>query len=190
MLPLNTGKSGVLPQVLSSLEKDYNVKAVFDAKGKMTLDFSQSKITGTTSQSQIENIVKDITNWKDQTPKGLDILKQRLQDYYRGVEDSGKGDRISTMASNSVKDLIVKAVPEYATMTKNFETVTNELRDITKTLSLSDKAQSQTAVTKLMSVLRDNFPARQDMIKIIEQNTGKNLQAQIAGASLNPLAAK
>jgi len=120
----------------------------------------------------------------------LDILKQRLQDYYRGVEDSGKGDRISTMASNSVKDLIVKAVPEYATMTKNFEKVTNELRDITKTLSLGDKVQSQTAVTKLMSVLRDNFPARQDMIKIIEQNTGKNLQAQIAGASLSPLVAK
>jgi len=69
VLPLNTGKSGVLQQVLSSLEKDYNVKSVFDAKGKMTLDFSQSKITGTTSQSQIENIVKDVTNWKDQTPK-------------------------------------------------------------------------------------------------------------------------
>ena len=48
---------------------------------------------------------------------------------------------------------------------------------------------AQTAITKLSSVLRDNFPARQDMIKIIENYSGKNIQAQIAGSSLNaPLA--
>lgn len=122
----------------------------------------------------------DIKNWKDTTPEGLDILKQRLQDYYRGTPDSAKGDRLSTIASNAVKNKIVQAVPEYAKMTGTFEKLTNDIRDITKTLSLNDKTQAQTAITKLNSVLRDNFPARQDMIKLIEQYTGKNLQGQIA----------
>lgn len=41
-----------------------------------------------------------------------------------------------------------------------------------------------------MSVLKENFPARQDMIKLIEESTGKNIQAQVAGASLQPYMAK
>jgi hypothetical protein len=31
-----------------------------------------------------------------------------------------------------------------------------------------------------MSVLKENFPARQDMVKLIEEATGKNIQAQVA----------
>ena len=170
---------------IKSLKDEYKIWV-----SKKWLDFSQSKITGGTSQSQIENMYKDLLWWKDNTPEGLDILKQRLQDYYRWTPDSSKWDRLSTIASNAVKNKIVSSVPEYATMTANYEKLTNDIRDITKTLSLWDKVQSQTALTKLNSVLRDNFQARQDMIKLIEQYSGKNLQGQIAGASLNPSLAK
>lgn len=170
---------------IKSLKDEYKIWV-----SKKWLDFSQSKITGGTSQSQIENMYKDLLGWKDNTPEWLDILKQRLQDYYRGTPDSSKWDRLSTIASNAVKNKIVSSVPEYATMTANYEKLTNDIRDITKTLSLWDKVQSQTALTKLSSVLRDNFQARQDMIKLIEQYSGKNLQGQIAGASLNPSLAK
>lgn len=170
---------------IKSLKDEYKIWV-----SKKWLDFSQSKITGGTSQSQIENMYKDLLWWKDNTPEGLDILKQRLQDYYRWTPDSSKWDRLSTIASNAVKNKIVSSVPEYATMTANYEKLTNDIRDITKTLSLWDKVQSQTALTKLSSVLRDNFQARQDMIKLIEQYSGKNLQGQIAGASLNPSLAK
>lgn len=168
-----------------SLQDEYKIWV-----SKKWLDFSQSKITGSTSQSQIENIYKDITGWKDKTPEGLDVLKQRLQDYYRGTPESSKWDRLSTIASNAVKQKIVENVPEYANMTKTYEKLTSDIRDITKTLSLWDKTQAQTAITKLSSVLRENFSARQDMVKLIEQYTWKNIQWQIAGASLNPLAAK
>ena len=61
-------------------------------------------------------------------------------------------------------------------MTATYEKLTNDIRDITKTLSLGDKTQAQTAITKLSSVLRENFSARQDMVKLIEQYTGKNIQ--------------
>ena len=170
---------------IKSLQDEYKIKV-----GKSGLDFSQSKITWSTSQSQIENMYKDIAGWKDKTPEWLDVLKQRLQDYYRGTPDSSKWDRLSTIASNAVKNKIVENVPEYANMTATYEKLTNDIRDITKTLSLWDKTQAQTAITKLSSVLRENFSARQDMVKLIEQYTGKNIQWQIAWASLNPLLAK
>jgi hypothetical protein len=38
--------------------------------------------------------------------------------------------------------------------------------------------------------LKENFPARQDMVKLIEEATGKNIQAQVAWASLQPYLAK
>lgn len=175
----------VVENFVKSLKDEYKIWV-----SKKWLDFSQSKITGTTSQSQIENMYRDLVGWKDKTPEGLDVLKQRLQDYYRGTPDSSKWDRLSTIASNAVKSKIVQNVPEYANMTATYEKITNDIRDITKTLSLWDKTQAQTAITKLNSVLRENFPARQDMIKLIEQYTGKNIQWQIAWSSLNPLLSK
>jgi hypothetical protein len=175
----------VVQNFVKSLQDEYKIWV-----GKKWLDFSQSKITGTTSQSQIENMYRDLVGWKDKTPEWLDVLKQRLQDYYRGTPDSSKWDRLSTIASNAVKSKIVENVPEYANMTATYEKITNDIRDITKTLSLWDKTQAQTAITKLNSVLRENFPARQDMIKLIEQYTGKNIQWQIAWSSLSPLLSK
>lgn len=175
----------VVQNFVKSLQDEYKIWV-----GKKWLDFSQSKITWSTSQSQIENMYRDLVWWKDKTPEWLDVLKQRLQDYYRGTPESSKWDRLSTIASNAVKNKIVENVPEYAKMTETYEKLTNDIRDITKTLSLGDKTQAQTAITKLMSVLRDNFPARQDMIKIIEQYTGKNIQWQIAWSSLSPWLAK
>lgn len=181
------------PIIIDDVVKNFTKSLIDEYKirvSKNWLDFSQSKITGGTSQSQIESMYKDLINWKDKTPEGLDILKQRLQDYYRWTPDSSKWDRLSTIASNAVKSKISENVPEYANMTATYEKLTNDIRDITKTLSLWDKTQAQTAITKLSSVLRDNFSARQDMVKLIEQYSGKNLQWQIAWASLNPLAAK
>jgi len=175
----------VAKSFIKSLKDEYKILVWKDG-----LDFSQSKITWGTSQSQIENMYKDIVWWKDKTPEWLDVLKQRLQDYYRGTPESSKWDRLSTIASNAIKKKIVDNVPEYANMTANYEKLTNDIRDITKTLSLWDKTQAQTAITKLSSVLRENFSARQDMVKLIEQYSGKNIQWQIAWASLNPLLAK
>ena len=175
----------VVENFVKSLKDEYKIKVT-----KNWLDFSQSKITWGTSQSQIESMYRDLIWWKDKTPEWLDVLKQRLQDYYRGTPESSKWDRLSTIASNAVKNKIVENVPEYENMTATYEKLTNDIRDITKTLSLWDKTQAQTAITKLNSVLRENFPARQDMVKIIEQYTWKNIQWQIAGSSLNPTLAK
>lgn len=165
---------------------DYKIKVLDD----WTLDFSQSKITWNTSKANIQSMYDDLVNWKDKTPDWLDTLKQRIQDYYRWVDDSWKADRLSTILSNKIKDKIISEVPEYKAMVWNYEKVTNDLRDITKTLSLWKNIQTQTALTKLNSILRDNFTARQDVVKLIEQYTGKNIQAQVAWASLNPALAK
>jgi len=190
-IKLKVWEKWLLPDVLDSLQKDYKIWMKYNKDWKVVwLDFSQSKITWWASQSQIESIVNDLNKWKDNTPEGLDVLKQRVQDYYRWTAESAKWDRISTIVANKIKDSIIKQVPEYADMVWKYEKLTNDIRDITKTLSLWDKTQAQTAITKLNSVLRDNFPARQDMIKIIEQYTWKNIQAQIAWASLNPALAK
>ena len=181
-LPLENLKN----EFADTIKNDYGVTIWDDWK----LDFSQSKITQPTSQSHIQAMYDDLSNWKDNTPVGQDILKQRLQDRYIGTAESAKSDRLSTTFANKVKKNIVDVVPEYAEMTKWFEEATKKINDITKGLSLGKAASTQTQLTKLMSVLRDNFAARQDMIKVIEESTGKNIRAQVAGASLNPALAK
>ena len=186
ILQANTNKLDIsdIKTTLANTLDDYKVK-VWD-NGK--LDFWKSTITQGKSQIEIQAMFDDIMKWDDTTPGWLDILKQRIQDRWAWVTDSWKSDRLSTMLSNEVKNKIVWEVKEYAEMTKDFEKVSNDLREINTILSTW--GNKQTAITKLNSVLRDNFTARQDMIKLIEQYTWKNLQAQIAWTSLNPMLAK
>lgn len=128
----------------------------------------------------LQEMYDDLSNWQDNTPTGHDILKQRMQDRYVGTPDTSKSDRIATLIANEVKQGIVKEVPEYAKMVKDYEAASKQINEINKTMSLGNKAAIQTQLTKVMSVLKENFAARQDMIKIIEEATGKNIRAQVA----------
>ena len=75
-------------------------------------------------------------------------------------------------------------------MTKNYETLTNDIRNIEKTLSLWDKSSQISSVTRLSQALKDNLYMRKEMIDLLESYTGKDLKGQLAGQALSPLVSK
>ena len=159
-----------------------------DWKWKFKLDFSNSTITQASSKTQIKEMLNDLANWKDKTAEGLDILKQRLQDRWIGGEWTWKSDNLSTFLSNSVKDKIVAEIPEYAEMTKKYQFFTNEIKEIDKVLSLSDKKSKMTAMTRLNQTLKNNTAFRKEMLEKLEKLSWMNLKAVISGSNLSEIA--
>jgi len=170
------------------------VEKLGESKVKITkdgkLDFSESTITQAKSQAEIQSIFEDLMTWDDNTPAGLDILKQRVQDRFLGSPETAKADRFSTLVGNSIKDKIISEVPEYAEMTRGYAKITEELRDITKTLSLGDKASKMSAITRLNQILKDNVSFRKEALDLLESASGIELTPALAGAALKDIAPK
>lgn len=173
---------------LGKLETDYNIKRVVDKEGNTTFDFSRSTLDRS-SVKDVENIIHTIEDWGKQpgdlTPRGMDILKRKLDDFY---SDSKNSRGFVTALKNTVKDTILKQVPEYKTMLGNYEKSANQITEIEKTLSLGKKASADTAIRKLLSALKDNNEFRGTLIKALDDANGGQLATKLAAHNLQSLA--
>lgn len=152
------------------------------------LNFSKSAVADSTSQSQIQNIYKDMVNWDDRTGKGLDTLRKRIDSYW---EANGKyGNVIVQNLKTNLKHKITNEIPEYREMVGNYEKISSDIQEITKTLALGTKASQMTALTRLNQSLKDGIAGRIEMVNVIEKYTGKNITAQLAGVALQDIMPK
>ena len=154
------------------------------------LNFDNSTITQKASQKQISEMFDDIINWTDDTPEGLDVLKQRVQDRFLGGEGTKKADRFSTIVSNQIKDKVVAQVPEYAEMTRKYGEITDMMNDINKVLKVGDDKAKMTAMTRLQQTMKDNLSMRKDMLDTLEELSGMDISASISGSALKSLVPK
>ncbi|HEY6021785.1 MAG TPA: hypothetical protein VIY48_18525 [Candidatus Paceibacterota bacterium] len=158
------------------------------ADGK--LDFSNSKLPKEAA-TKVEDAFNDILRW-DSTPGnntavGLDTLKQRLGNYY---SDSSAARAVISDLENSTKGLILKEVPEYAKMTGNYHRVSKMVKDLEKGLMLGKGQSADQSLRRLNSAMRENFEMRLDLVKAISENSGQDVQGQVAGYAMSPLVAR
>jgi hypothetical protein len=163
------------------LMKKYNIRQNSDG----TLDFSRARIDKK-GIADAEEIFGKIGEWgsqaDDATPIGLDTLKVQLDDFY---SESKGTQALVTELRNFVKGQIVKHVPEYAKMTKDYAKVSGIVNEIERALSLNNRAMADTAVKKLLSTTRDNFEFRKELAGILSEMGGtKDLPAKIAGVQM------
>ena len=123
------------------------------------------------------------------TADGFDALKQRIDDLMPGVLEPGQSGRAVTTMRNSVKKVITEQAPEYAKTMRDYETASDLIRDIERTLSLRPNASVDTSVRKLQSIMRNNANANYGRRaelgnKLVESGAG-NLMPKLAGQSLS-----
>lgn len=165
---------------LGQLQKDYNITR--NSKGEF--DFSRSTLDRN-SYTDVENIIKTVEDWGnapgDLTPRGMDILKRKLDDFYSENKNS-RG--FVTSLKNTVKDTIGGQVPEYKTMLGNYEKTSSQIDEIEKALSLGKKSGADTAIRKLLTSLKENNEFRGTLIKQLDEANGGSLSSQLAAHNL------
>lgn len=140
-----------------------------------------------------------VTAWKGlnpadyHTPAGLDALKQKLgeiHEFYK-AESYAKtpSAAVAGQVYNAVRSTIIKQVPEYEKIMKGYESASDIVRQMEKTLSLNPRASVDTALRKLQSVLRDNvntsYGYRAQLAEFLKDNGAPHLMERLSGQSLS-----
>lgn len=135
-----------------------------------------------------------IQQWKTLAPAdfhtaaGLDALKQKLQ----GIVDSvPQNERtalaVATQVKKSVWNEIQRQAPTYAAAMKDYETASNLIEEITRTLSMGRNASVDTQLRKLQSVMRNNvntnWGQREKLVKALEGAGAQDIMPMLAGQS-------
>lgn len=123
------------------------------------------------------------------TPEGLDALKRAIGD----IRDSTLPNTTERVAANQTYNAVKKEIndinPVYAKVMGNYREKAGELRDIRKTLSLGEKASTDTALGKLQSTSRETAQTR-GRVQMVDElaKHEPDLPYALAGQNLNALA--
>ncbi len=125
------------------------------------------------------------------TAEGFDALKRTLGDLRDSTEHGTPARLAVDKIYNAVKGEIEAQAPTYAKTMEAYSKASDNLKEVTKTLSLGEKATGDTAGRKLLSATRNNAQTNYGQrIKLIDQlaEHEPTLPYQIAGQGMNALA--
>jgi hypothetical protein len=142
-----------------------------------------------------QEITDAIDHWKSldpaeyHTPEGMDALKQKIGDIRDSLKPHSPEETVANSAYNAVRDAIVKQAPEYARIMRGYSEASDTINALQKELSLNPKANPNTALRKLQSVMRDNVNTswgdRAKYAGMLQDNGAKTLLPQLAGQALS-----
>jgi len=173
---------------------DFNAidKSVADAK---KLGTYKGQIIDESAADTWSKIDKKISEWQGLNPaefhtaEGLDALKKSIGDI---VDSSAPGTPSRVAAQkvyNEIKNQIVNQAPEYAKTMKEYELASALLKEVETTLSQNPRANVDTQVRKLQSIMRNNantnYGRRDELGRILESQGAENLYPQLAGQALS-----
>ena len=187
-------------QDMRALARDKNVLDWSDvdrAVGSMSDVGTFKGISTSRSADPIRNrIIHEIDYWKSQhpadyhTPEGFDALKKSINDIGNDIPFENKAARLVVkQAADAVKNTIIKQAPGYADTMRAYERASTAERELTRTFSLGDRPNIDTALRKLTSAMRNNvntnFGRRRQLLQDLTDAGAPQLMNQITGASLN-----
>lgn len=163
---------------LNKLLDDFNITRNDDG----TLNFDESTMGKSSDQKAIEDMTQTVDRWKTNTPRGIDILKQRLSNYW---EPGSKTGAFSEGLRSTTRDLL-NNTPGYTDAMKNYSEMSDNIENIQKSLSLGDNAMVETSFRKLTNALKNN-DFRTEVIRGLDADTGGQLMAKIAGQRMSSI---
>tara|TARA_R110002096_G_scaffold393724_1_gene588788 strand:- start:1007 stop:2665 length:1659 start_codon:yes stop_codon:yes gene_type:complete len=143
-----------------------------------------------------KQITEHVSDWKKLDPsefwtaEGLDALKKKINSIPVSFEDAASL-KVKRDVMRSIKSTIEKADPTYKDIMKDYSKASSVLDDLTRELSLGDKAAASTSYRKLTAALRNNvqtnYGERAKMVDLLESKGATSVAPTVAGASLNSL---
>jgi len=171
-------------------------KSLQDATKKVTY---KGQITNLTAAEKLQDVQQKINTWKNldpaefHTPEGLDALKKQIGETLETIDFTKQKVAYSAVSDiyKSIKSSIQKQAPTYAQTMKAYTDASDQIAEIQKTLSLNNKATTDTAMRKLLSLVRDNvqtnYGQRLNLAKTLEAGGGQEFLPGVAGQALSSL---
>lgn len=143
----------------------------------------------------LDEVSQVIDDWKSRpaseyhTPEGFDQLKQAVGGVLEKYKPGTTEYRAVSEVYNSIKNDISAQAPTYAKVMKEYEMATKTLMDLESSLSMSNRANIDTSVRKLQSIMRNNantnYGRRVEQARMLENAGAETLMPQLAGQALS-----
>lgn len=124
------------------------------------------------------------------TIEDLDDFKQALYNGSSSLEPGSNAQRVARNMSNAVKSEIVKVDPQYAKTMADYSRASDQINEMRRTLSINEKATTDTTLRKLQSSQRDNVNTNFGQRRALVDDLAKyepDLPYVLAGQSLSGL---
>lgn len=186
---------------MADLSKDKTVMDFAPIDAAVDKASQVGSFKGVTVEPKAQGIVAEmrgtIEDWKKldpaeyHTPEGIDALKRALGNI-RDSAPHGTPERVAAdRVYNAVRGELTKQAPDYAKTMEAYAQASDNLKEVTRTLSLGEKATGDTAGRKLLSATRNNaqtnYGQRINMIEALAEHE-PTLPYAIAGHAMNSLA--
>jgi hypothetical protein len=136
-----------------------------------------------------------VDNWRSlyppefHTPEGFDALKRQLGNIRDDTQPNTSQRVAADRIYGAVRQTIIDQAPQYARVMQGYEHASDLISNIERELSLNPKANVDTSLRKLQSVLRDNvntsFGRRADLANYLVNAGAPNLLEHLAGQALH-----
>ena len=208
---LNQAK-GALSNMKQDISKEYKLgmmdvgtdKSILDFKGidkaiSEAKDIASYKGQNINPQAgtALQEIRATVDQWKNlpsnefHTPEGMDALKQKVGAILETIPyESGKARTIAQNIYHSIKNEIADQAPKYNEVMKGYSEGQDLIKEISKSLSLGDKASTATGLNKLQSLMRNNvntnYGYRQELANtLMQKGGGGDIMPALAGQALS-----
>ena len=146
------------------------------------VSFDRSAISDSREITGLQGLIKDINTWDDYSIRGINTLKQRMQNAFRPTA-SNRYNAIVTDLSNNIDELLTAKVPNLGKINAEF----GAKRELIK--ALEKKLENAGAEGQLSNLFGRNKVEVQELFRELEKLSGKEILEAIkdikAGQSLS-----
>lgn len=187
------GKPGArTPEAMQPLD----TKPIWD---KITEGSGMSRFQGVTYNEKAAKVTQELNDLMTAFEKapdgrsavGLDKLKQGVYDIARDYPPGTAANKIAMGVYKEIGGQIRKQVPAYDNLMKDYSQASELINEMRRTLSINDKATTDTTMRKLQSVMRNNvntnYGQRQKLVDALAK-VEPDLPKALAGQALNDYA--
>lgn len=184
---IRKNRSDAYQKTLAELDlASKNIPQVLDTTRQKMASLADDLDTIVEGQNVIEKAMKDVRSWDDATALGVDKLKQRLASYSEQLSAPGKtkAKRIVDELAATVRNGLRDNVKGYTELTRPYQEASDLIDEITRSLSLGNKAQIETTARKLMQTVRRDDDTRRVLLEELAKASGHDISGRVTGALL------
>lgn len=176
--------------IIDDFNKQVSTLRVKGAQGSQAWSVGENELK---PLKEVQDILQEWSAKPDlHTVEGFDALKRRIGAVYPESPKQVQAQRIIDSMYNSVKRSIETQAKGYSETMRDYSRMTDQIREIEKSLSLGNKASADTAMRKLQSLTRSNvqtnYGARAKSAEALGQYGADTMMPELAGQSLSELA--
>lgn len=155
-----------------------------DAGGK--LSFNNSNLTKV-DETNVQHAWDKLNNWTDESPQGLDKLRQTLGNFMKDfkVQGNPRANVILSGAEKGLKSDLISNLPGYGDALTTYGEKSQLTSEVLKELQLGGKAKPTTQLKNILGLFKKDPQIQEKLVSIMGEEDATKFMDELSGAIMS-----